>query len=73
MKNMRVMIVHQVIYYLASFSQIRKLTKSMNFVIKINGCPNNICGVQQSIQEHILHHFTYFNKDEGINTPDTSY
>ena len=59
---------------LPSFSQIRKLTKSMNAMMEITSCPNNICGVQQSIRERILQCLTYFihrNNDDGINTPDT--
>lgn len=46
----------------------------MNLVLKITSCPNNVCGVQQSIQESILQYLKYFihrNTDEGICTPDT--
>jgi len=58
---------------LPSFSQIRKVMKSMNAMMEITSCPNNICGVQQSIRERILQRLTYFihrNNDDTINTPD---
>ena len=59
---------------LPSFSQVRKLTKSMNSKLKITSCPNGVCGVQQSIRERILQRLQYFihkNTDRGVSTPDT--
>jgi len=58
---------------MSDLPSFRKWTKSMDAMMEITSCPNNICGVQQSIRERILQCLTYFihrNNDDGTNTPD---
>lgn len=40
----------------------------------ISDCPNNVCGVQQSLKTRVLQRLKVFvrkNTEEGIDTPDT--
>ena len=54
--------------------QVKKLTKSLNSKVNITNCPNNICGVQQSLNKLVLQQlqvFVHKNAEKGIDTPDT--
>ena len=59
---------------LPSSSQVRTLTASLNSQFTIKNCPNNITGIQQSINERIKHRIKYLvqqNTKAGKLTPST--